>query len=73
MMEDVQVINMISFYPRPLDKEKAEKISKFKNLREIYFRESVDEEALTEFAKIMKKNNPECKIFVRDEEFILPK
>ena len=73
MMEDVQVINMISFYPRPIDKEKAEKISKFKNFREIYFRESVDEEALTEFAKIMKKNNPECKIFVRDEEFILPK
>lgn len=73
MMEDVRVINMRSFYPRPLDKEKAEKISKFKNLREIYFRESVDEEALTEFAKIMKKNNPECKIFVGDEEFILPK
>jgi len=73
MMEDVQVINMISFYPRPLDKEKAEKISKFKNLREIYFRESVDEESLTEFAKIINKNNPECKIFVRDEEFILPK
>ncbi len=72
MMEDVRVINMRSFYPRLLDKEKAEKISKFKNLREIYFRESVDEEALTEFAKIMKKNNPECKIFVGDEEFVLP-
>ena len=73
MMEDVRVINMRSFYPRPLDIEKAEKISKFKNLREVYFREYVDEEALTEFAKIMNKNNPECKIFVGDEEFILPK
>ena len=73
MMEDVQVINMISFYPRPLDKEKAEKISRFENLREIRFWEPVNEESLTEFAKIINKNNPECKIFVRDEEFILPK
>ena len=72
MMEDVRVINMRSFYPEPLDKEKAEKISKFKNLREIYFRESVNEESLTEFAKIINKNNPECKIFVGDEEFVLP-
>ncbi|HZK34997.1 MAG TPA: hypothetical protein VFD33_06780, partial [Bacillota bacterium] len=41
-------------------------------LEEIHFWDSVNEESLTEFAKIMNKNNPECKIFVEREEFILP-
>ena len=72
IMEDVQVMSMRSFEPGPFDEEKVEKISRFENLREIRFWEPVNEESLTEFAKIINKNNPQCKIFVEGEEFVLP-
>jgi hypothetical protein len=72
MMKDVRAIHMLYGFSSTLDTEKVEKISKFENLEEIYFYESVDEESLTVFAKIINKNNPQCKIFVGGEEFVLP-
>ncbi|HZJ98958.1 MAG TPA: hypothetical protein VFC79_03075 [Tissierellaceae bacterium] len=72
IMKDLRLIDTRSGFGKTLDKEKAENISQFENLEEIHFWEPVNEESLTEFAKIMNKNNPECKIFVEREEFILP-
>lgn len=72
MMEDVRGIKTLCIFGDYLDKEKVEEISKFEKLEEIHFSRSVDEEKLLEFAKIINKNNPQCKIFVEGGEFVLP-
>lgn len=72
MMEDARYIYIKNTLHKPIDKERAERISKFENLEMISFGNISYVEGIHEFAKIINKNNPECKIIVKGEEFILP-
>ena len=64
MMEDVRRIRMVLGPSDTIDEERAERISRFKNLEYIIIHEYTDKELPVRFAKIINKNNPDCRIFM---------